>query len=119
MKPMGPIDTIYAKLPTLHCQRKCQQSCSPILMTRLEWMRIKKRLGYAPKASLEEMCPMLNQTTGSCMVYGIRPLICRIYGLVEKMRCPWGCVPDRWLSDQEAAELMAEMAGLLGQGKAL
>jgi hypothetical protein len=43
-------------------------------------------------------------------------LICRAWGLVKRMSCPFGCVPDRWLSDAEFARLAAtseEIAGSL------
>lgn len=110
------MDKVYDKLPAIHCQRKCQASCGPILMSRLEWQRIKRKMGYRPKAkSLLEVCPMLNQNSGSCRVYSIRPMICRLWGLVEKMACPWGCEPERWVTDKEAAELLHEIETLAGQ----
>jgi hypothetical protein len=52
---------------------------------------------------------MLNQETGKCKVYSIRPTICRLWGLVRKMACPWGCVPERWLSDDEARRIILDV----------
>jgi hypothetical protein len=37
-------------------------------------------------------CPALKD--GRCSVYDVRPTLCRLWGVVEDMPCPWGCVPD-------------------------
>ena len=42
----------------------------------------------------------------------VRPLICRLYGLVKRMACPWGCQPDRWMTDVEAYELLRKVGEL-------
>src|SRR2546429_6087610 len=31
---------------------------------------------------------------GRCTVYEVRPMICRLWGMVEGMQCPHGCVPE-------------------------
>lgn len=51
-------------------------------------------------------CALLRRD-GACSVYVDRPLICRLWGVVETMPCPFGCRPERWLSEQEALELAA------------
>jgi hypothetical protein len=40
--------------------------------------------------------------------------ICRLWGVVPAMACPFGCQPDRWLSDREACLLLAEMRAIGG-----
>lgn len=54
-------------------------------------------------------CPSLT-ASGRCAVYSVRPMICRVWGLVREMACPWGCVPDRWLSGREVQRLLASVA---------
>jgi Fe-S-cluster containining protein len=103
------IDLIYSRLPRLECQGKCQGSCGPIAMSRAEWTRIIERLGYAPKGNPSLVCPMLCKASGKCSVYDIRPLICRLWGMVKAMPCPWGCNPSRWVSDKEAAAMLAKL----------
>src|SRR5262249_13706213 len=44
-----------------------------------------------------------------CSVYESRPLICRLWGMVKKMRCEWGCTPERWVADEEAFQLLTEV----------
>lgn len=50
-------------------------------------------------------CPLLTPQR-RCAAYESRPMICRLWGMVKKMRCPFGCRPSRWLSDCEADELL-------------
>jgi uncharacterized protein len=110
------IDAIYARIPKLDCQRKCQECCGPILMSRFEWQRICSQLHREPKGNADLTCPMLKNGT-DCRVYTIRPAICRLWGTVEKMACPHGCVPERWLSDDEAHGILNELDALAAAGQ--
>lgn len=92
------LDELYAELPAIDCQRKCESSCGPIAMSRGEWQRIIKRKGFEPRATSID-CPLLDR--GLCSVYAIRPMICRLWGVIETMPCPWGCKPERYLSTRE------------------
>ena len=107
------LDTLYAELPQLACQGLCQQSCGVILMTRIEWLRITRKLGYAPKGKPSCVCPMLKH--GRCSVHPIKPLICRLWGMTESMPCPWGCQPDWWLSDTEGQAFLARAEAIAQQ----
>ena len=69
-------------------------------MTELEWQRISKRIGFDPYVDKKDgTCCLLNKENGECKVYNIRPMICRLWGLVEMMKCPHGCVPDKVLNN--------------------
>jgi len=35
-------------------------------------------------------------------------MICRLWGLTKSMACPFGCVPERWLTEDEAHALLAK-----------
>ena len=52
-------------------------------------------------------CVFLDPLLGSCMAYKIRPAVCRIWGCMDTplMRCPYGCVPTRWITDAECKDL--------------
>jgi hypothetical protein len=106
------LDHLYATLPPLTCQRRCQESCGVIVMTRLEWVRLQRRLGYKPKGKPSCVCPMLKQ--GACAVQGIKPSICRLWGLVDApmMRCPFGCTPAWWLSEEDGHAFLARIEEL-------
>lgn len=113
------LDLLYADLPAIKCQRKCWEACGPIPSTLAEWQRMAEASGWTgPPVETQIMagafwapgiefgpatmltCPLL--TKGLCSVYAVRPIICRLWGLVKKMECPHGCKPSRWLTDQEA-----------------
>jgi Fe-S-cluster containining protein len=53
-----------------------------------------------------------------CTHYEIRPSICRLWGLVkDTLECPFGCVPERWLTNEEAkrfSEKVEKAAGRKG-----
>jgi hypothetical protein len=44
-----------------------------------------------------------------CAVYELRPALCRLWGVIESMACPYGCKPEGgYLSDDEGYQLLAE-----------
>jgi len=36
------LQALYARLPKLECQRKCQECCGPVTMTRLEMRQLTR-----------------------------------------------------------------------------
>ena len=109
------IDAILDGLPKLECRGMCQESCGPVFMSRVEWRRIIDRLGYAPKGDATMACPMLGRKDGRCRVYDIRPGICRLWGLVASMPCPFGCVPEGGLlSDADGHEVLRRIEEISG-----
>jgi hypothetical protein len=107
------IDVIYASLPTIECKRLCYQACGPIGLSRLEWRRIQEQTGAKPRLAADLTCPLLKDNL--CSVYKNRPLLCRIYGMTKSLMCPHGCVPSRWIEDDEA-ELLFQRVESLGRG---
>lgn len=104
------LEKIYADIPALNCKRRCQEFCGPVTGGPLE----QKRLAAAPRAAMPstepDSCTFLDGITGGCTIYDIRPLICRLWGLVEDLRCPHGCVPERLLTKAEAYALLRRTA---------
>lgn len=111
------LEQIYAQIPEIKCRGKCQASCGPIGMSPAEAEIVGKvSAGSIRFRAYDEMvmvenfdrqtmrCPALQN--GRCSIYAHRPLICRLWGVVKKMRCPHGCRPKRWLSDAEARTLL-------------
>jgi hypothetical protein len=100
------LEALYATLPTIDCQRHCYDSCGPIETSVRERQRIEQRAGPLT-CGLGASCSMLRENR--CGVYEIRPLICRLWGVVETMRCPYGCKPEpRYLTSEEGARLLIE-----------
>lgn len=110
------LDEIYKEIPNIPaCSGACADACGPIAMTEGEWKRIIRKVGHVPKPTRHMVCPMLSPT-GSCMVYTVRPYICRIWGSVEELRCPAGCEPDRWLTRDEARDIFNRIVAIAGPG---
>ena len=130
---MEQLEALYATIPTVDCKRKCQNYCGPILLSKIEAQRLEEKRGWLPMESLfeatkridlpspkivQEMfigirpdrdmrCVFLSRAVGICTVYSIRPLVCRLWGVVNTslMRCPHGCKPTRWVTDEESKAL--------------
>lgn len=117
------MQALYAELPTIECKRLCRQCCGPVVqagaLTPLEFDRLA---GIAPSPVDPKdfmACSMLNGETGECRVYDLRPLICRLWGTVPSMRCPFGCQPSRWLTEDESRAFMRraeEIGGSVNKG---
>lgn len=95
------LERIYAELPTIQCQGLCHDSCGPIGMTDAERWRLKRAGGRDPGVVFETgNCVFLQNNR--CSVYEARPLICRMWGVVPRMPCVFGCVPSREVTEAEA-----------------
>jgi uncharacterized protein len=104
------IDKIYDSLPKLNCCKDCFDSCGVIPLFWAEWYRIEQRLGKPmPLADVnspkfEGYCPLL--VDKKCSVYEVRPIICRLWGLVEAMPCIFGCKPEKILPEEKSLEAL-------------
>lgn len=111
--PAERMDALYASLPGIECKRLCRECCGPIVqtasMSRLEYERVAAypEQPFNPKDFMA--CSLLTPG-GLCSAYTDRPMVCRLWGLVDTpvMRCPFGCVPERWLTDAEGRALLRE-----------
>jgi uncharacterized protein len=108
------LDALYAELPTIACQGLCERSCGPIPLTTHERARVRRALHRQITCEPPDYnCSAL--VAKRCSVYATRPMICRLWGLVEGMRCPWGCVPERVLTDAEGARYLARASQIGGR----
>ena len=110
------LDALYAELPQLECRGLCADSCGAISMGLHEARRIE-RLTAQPlrlMATLEQSCPYLEAER--CTVYEARPLVCRVWGLVDEhgLRCEHGCIPERWLTRPEALRFVRRSLAISG-----
>lgn len=86
------LQRIYDEMPGIRCQQKCRECCSLIIMSRSEHERILRETGKPfPPADMEKLeCGWLTPE-GTCSHHILRPGICRLWGVTESMRCPFGC----------------------------
>ena len=102
---------LYARLPAVDCQLRCARACGPIVANAVEWQRMEAATGRAAWGR-DTICPHLDRAAGRCRAHALRPLICRLWGVVETMPCPHGCQPEWWLTTEEAAALVDEVIAL-------
>lgn len=106
------LQALYDTLPTIRCQGLCHDSCGPIDMSVRERVRIESAHGPIT-CGAGASCSMLDEQR-RCRAYDIRPLICRLWGIIDSMPCPYGCVPEpRYLTREEGFSLIAA-ADLIG-----
>jgi len=98
MNKYKELDELYKLLPNLHCKKLCHESCGPIGLSSLEYKRISNNKELKTTKLL--ICPLLTNN-GECGVYKIRPMICRLWGIVKGMECPFGCVPEKFLTREQ------------------
>lgn len=111
------LSDLYALVPEVNCKGLCQAFCGPVMMSDTEHDRLVN-LGHdiprwRPETFADEMqagrvemaCPVL-AADGSCSAYAHRPMVCRLWGAAEELRCPHGCEPTRLLTPQQARDLL-------------
>lgn len=108
------VQAIYDQIPRIECQGKCWDYCGPILMSGLEMKRLVDAGGRAGAmfSADDLLCGALDRRSHRCTRYAVRPLVCRLFGVVEDLRCPHGCRPERVLSRSEAVSLQAQVTAL-------
>lgn len=115
---------IYASLPTVDCKKRCHGACGPISLLGREDKAVEQAAGRKLRIvedgsdrlllgdPPEMVCPLLR--FNECSVYAARPIICRLFGVTKRMKCPYGCEPSRWLSEEEAFDLMEQAMACKG-----
>lgn len=108
------LNEIYSKVPEFKCEN-CGECCGPVVWSYPEDLVIRE---YLEKNNMEYVywsqeqwienklkCPQLGD--GSCKIYPVRPLVCRLQGHNKKLPCPKNPKPDMTLD--ESAKLMDEV----------
>lgn len=120
------LTAILARIPNIECQGKCHKSCGSIIVSReeqdmiREWCR-NNGVKYHPlpqkltalhsRQMLAGECTSCKYLTQDkrCSIHPVRPIICRLFGVVDAMPCTFGCgQPDRILTAEEGHVLMRE-----------
>ena len=113
---------LYSKIPEIECQGLCHQSCTIVPAAKIEIKRARARMGgknpFNPINMAKDShrdgkipsCAALKNKR--CSIYTARPAICRLYGVAEGLKCPFGCEPKKKLTKQEAYDLIREIEAL-------
>lgn len=105
---MNRLDRAYSMVPNANCKGLCQEACGPIVPSLAEEARVRARYGVVIDFDRKTLgCTLLHD--GRCGIYADRPLLCRLFGAVEKMPCPFGCAPDSGSMKQGAEKKALEL----------
>lgn len=117
------LDALYATLPTVACTGQCAGACGAIPLTDAEARRLQVTAHQKPRTlplaatdqdgAAKERCVYLTPTD-RCRVHDVRPLICRVYGVLSALSCPFGCVPSAWLDDVRFLRLAQAVERIAG-----
>ena len=110
MTPLEQLTALYEELPRIACAGLCHGACGPIMASRLEVEQLGAPLIFHPRTLA---CVFLDSNR-RCLAYHLRPMICRVYGVSRGLPCPHGCVPDRWLTDEEGRDFVARAMAIGG-----
>lgn len=94
-------------IPDFECKPGCHACCAVVPWSQEEIGRARidqpvKSVSIVP--AINEPCSLLRDT--GCSVYAQRPIMCRLFGTVEDLRCPEGFGPGALLSKTEAADIL-------------
>lgn len=106
------LQEIYDSLPKIKCQGHCYPSCGVIPLYQVEVDNIRNNGGEVPRTK-EGSGKCLSLTSeNKCAIYDQRPLVCRLFGMVKKLPCPYGCYPDKWVSDKQVLAMLKKLEDL-------
>ena len=100
MTEITEIQKLYLLLPKSRCKDGCYECCTNIVQFA------KEEEERAGEYKYNGVCAFLDANR-KCGVYENRPLVCRIYGSSEIMKCG-DCEPERYLSEDETRRIIKE-----------
>jgi len=109
---------LYEKIPSIEC-RHCHACSSPIFWFYPEEINIRRYLKQNDLQYItwtqEEFkhhkmqCPYLIEKR--CSIYPVRPLVCRLQGIIEELPCTF--FPTPLISQEEVKQIKEEMNQIL------
>lgn len=122
-KRLKVLHEVYARVPSANCKGLCHAACSTIPAEPLEVAQLEAAAGRSITTTpighgtgvmlgteVGAPCPFL--ALNRCTVYAARPLICRLYGVADGLRCRHGCAPDRVLNIEEVTEMVRAVSAV-------
>ena len=105
------LEGLYAALPALACRGLCGHSgAQHVDASAAERARVAAAGVDLDASTADGACPALSRAvvpSGRCTVHGVRPMICRLWGVAAAMLCPHGCAPTgEHLGDRQVLEAM-------------
>jgi len=95
---LNDLNTIYSEVPAFECKPDCSACCGPVQWSLIEEVNIQRYLNQKHMkmrikklVSLDDpICPYVN-AEHKCDIYPVRPLLCRVFGVLNNFRlvCPF------------------------------
>ena len=105
------LENIYHQIPRSICEARCGECCGIIFPSLAEVRNIK---GWCEEHSVEYKdfnmtvgldCPYLSKDK-ECIIYAVRPFLCRIMGVSTDLPCPLGkCNSVKMLNHSQSSAL--------------
>lgn len=111
---VAQLEALYAQVPPVACIGKCAKACRSIPLVAVEARRLQAATHVKPRTVGDDRCVYLTPA-GRCSAYAVRPFICRAYGLVSSLTCPFGCTPATWLDSDHFLRLAQAIERLGGR----
>jgi Fe-S-cluster containining protein len=110
-----PLQSHYDKIPAVKCKGLCQETCGPIFLSQVEVDEVKAKYGVKLGTDDKMSCTALCGVTGACKVYDARPWVCRAYGAMTGLECPYGCNTAPLVSIEDADTLLHDLEKVGGR----
>ena len=124
MSKAKKLQEIYEKIPDIKCRDNCGECCGLISMSRYEEKRIRKYLeeynlsirfsndppnityvnAYINAMMGVNKCHFLDDHK-KCLIYPVRPIVCRLFGVSEHMKCPYVKM-EEYITEKESSQLI-------------
>ena len=75
--------------PHLNCNN-CGGCCGPVPISQIEYKNIKEyciEKNIVPILYLDYTCPFRDEKNKKCMIYEVRPMLCKLMGVTKGMYC--------------------------------
>lgn len=102
MKPSQQLKQLYDRIPTFVCEPGCNDCCGPVAMSKTERKKIGLDSSITP---VDSTMTCKFYTHSCCSIYKDRPLLCRLFGTTEKLKCPKRG-PEKLLTQEQEDEIM-------------
>ncbi len=98
---------VLPPLSSMRCDAACGECCGVVPVTEADFHRVERYVLAHSVPILDQglTCPFFQG--GTCAVYTSRPMVCRLFGHVERMTCPRGYNTN---IDEDAANMWCNSA---------
>lgn len=104
----------------------CGKCCGPVLMGEREYKTIKDyciKNNIKPFFRLDNTCYFRDEENKKCLIYKVRPVICKLFGVAKGMKCVNGntCEIDGYKYIPKSSKIFSmfrlakELEGKLGE----